>query len=345
MDATQSRAALAARYTTILLDAARRSDVDSAALFGDEPVFATRGRSASWSHDDLGVVSHNLRLATHDELWGMAPGKHIPLGTFRYACEQFALSGSLGEALARAFRLYDLMDSVRFQLHVTGEEASITVSLPSTAQPDADFLHEWWLWLWHYVAQWFVRSEISLFKVDFPHRPAVNPDVYDGTFGSRCSFKADAARIVFSREELSRPVTRTLDEVEDFFGRSYVSLKYSPDVERRVGISVKVALLRRLQREKSMPTLEELAGEQGVTSQTLRRWLLAEGHTYRALKAEVRSLVARHHLGRPDMTLSEVATQAGFAETSGFTRAFRTWTGMNVSQFRQSTALHRSGLG
>jgi AraC-like DNA-binding protein len=75
-----------------------------------------------------------------------------------------------------------------------------------------------------------------------------------------------------------------------------------------------------------------------MTSQTLRRWLAAEGHSYRSIKAEVRNLVARHHLARPDATLSEVAIRAGFAEASGFTRAFRSWTGMNVSQFRQSLA-------
>jgi AraC-like DNA-binding protein len=345
MDATQSRALLAARYTKFLLEAAGQSGIDTASLFGDEPVFATRGRSTPWGHDDLGRVSKSLRQAVGDELWGLIPGRKVPLGTFRYACELFTVSGVLEEAFARAFRLYDLMDVVRFRLDATGEEAALTVSLPAAGPRETAFLHEWWLWLWHYAAQWFVRAEIGLLRVDFPHRPVLAADVYQGTFGSRCQFGADAARLVFPRRDLYRPVARSLAEVERFFSGTYVSLDYSPAVERRVSVTIKVALLRRLQREGSLPTLEELACEQGVTGQTLRRWLIAEGVSYRSLKAEVRSLVAQQHLCRPDATLSEVASRAGFAETSAFTRAFRGWTGMNVSEFRHHRDVAESGDG
>jgi AraC-like DNA-binding protein len=335
MDSTRSRGLLAARYTRTLLDASRRSGVEVASLFGDEPVFATRGRSTAWGHDDLRLVSKNLQEALGDELWGMVPGHRVALGTFRFACELFTVSGVLEEAFGRAFRLYDLGGAVRFRLETNGDEASVAVILPPAGPRDAAFLHEWWLWLWHYVAQWFVRAEIGLSRVEFPHAPAPDAEVYGATFGSRCQFGAGAARIVFPRRELQRPVARSLAEVEELFSRTQVTLEYAPAVERRVSTSIKVALLRRLQRESALPTLEELAAEQGVTGQTLRRWLAAEGESYRGLKAEVRSLVARQHLSRPDATLSEVATRAGFAETSAFTRAFRAWTGMNVSAFRR----------
>jgi AraC-like DNA-binding protein len=330
-----SRALLASRYTDILLAAARRQGIEPASLFGDEPVFATRGRRTAWTHADLGVVSKNLRLATDDELWGMAPGHRIPLGTFKFACELCTTGETLGGALERAFRLYELVGPIRFSLETSGETASVGVSLPPACGPDADFLHEWWLWLWHYVAQWFAGAEIGLARVDFPHPPAVDPEAYPGTFGSRCSFGADGARFVFARRELARPVTRTLDELEQFFARPAVTLNYAPDVTSSTSTWVKVTLLRRLQHNEPLPTLEELADEQGVTGQTLRRWLLAENACYRSIKAEVRCFVARHHLSRPDATLGEIAVRAGFAEASAFTRAFRAWTGMNVSQFRR----------
>jgi AraC-like DNA-binding protein len=338
LDATQSQAILADRYTTVLLNAAARQGLDPAALFGDEPIFSTRGRRRLWTHDDLGLVSGNLRRAADDEMWGLGSDGKIPMGTFRFACELFLISSSLGDALARVFKLYDLLGAIRFRLEVEGAEASITV-IPSAAEPvDVAFLREWFLWIWHYTAQWFVRAEIALPKVEFPHAAIPDPVVYNGTFGSKCSFGAKAARIVFPADDLARPITRSPAELEDFLARRRVTLTYAPDVERSVSTSVKVALLRSLQRNKSLPTLEELAAERAVSGQTLRRWLVAEGTSYRDLKAEVRGLIARHQLSRPDVSLSEIAASAGFAETSGFTRAFRTWTGMNVSQFRRAVA-------
>jgi AraC-like DNA-binding protein len=336
VDAAQGRALLAAHYTQHLLEAARDMGVDPAALFGDEPVFATRGRRAQWTHEDLGIVSQNLRRATGDELWGLAPGFRVPLGTFRFACDLFPTSASLGEALTRAFRLYDLMGAVRFELRTEGHFASVTFTPPPMPAAHAAFVTEWHLWLWHYFAQWFVRSEIGRIRVDFPHAPQVDPSLYDGTFGSRTHFGAEIARIVFPRQDLARAPVRTAAEIDDFFARPGVTLKYAPNVEQSVSTALRIALLGRLQAQSTMPTLEELAQEQGVTGQTLRRRLIAEGFTYRRLKAEVRSLVARQHLARPGATWSEVATRAGFAETSAFTRAFVGWTGMTVSKFRQT---------
>ena len=335
MDAMLSRALLASRYTNILLQSAHRQGLDCAALFGDEPIYATRGGRRVWSHRDLGLVSKNLRLATDDEMWGMAPGQRVPLGAFKFACELCVTSETLGEALRRAFKLYDFAGPLRFRLDTAGETASIVVSPPQMEPSDATFQHEWWIWLWHYVAQWFIRAEIGLIRVDFPHQPGVDAEAYAGTFGSRCRFGAEDARIVFARQDLSRPITRTLDELEKFFDCSDVTLSYAPDVARSISISVKIALFRRLQHNEPLPTLEDLALEHGVTGQTLRRWLVAEHSSYRSLKAEVRCIIARHHLVRPDATLGEVASRAGFAEASAFTRAFRTWTGMNVTQFRR----------
>lgn len=335
VDAAQGRAILASNYTDFLLATAREKGIDPATLFGDEPVFATRGRHARWSHEDLGVVGQNLERATGDEFWGLAPGVLVPLGTFRYACDLFPLCNTLGEALARAFRLYDLIGAARFELRVEGDLASIIFTPPPMPAPGAAFLTEWQLWLWRFVAQWFVRSGINLLGADFAHPPRVDARLYDGTFGSHCRFGAPTSRIVFPAQDLARAVARAADEVGDLFARTAISLNYSPDVEQSVSTALRVALLGRLQTQTIMPTLEELAHEHGVTGQTLRRRLAAEGVTYRALKAEIRSLVARRHLARPDTTLSEVASRAGFAETSAFTRAFRGWTGMSVSQFRR----------
>lgn len=341
-DADQGRALLAAHYADFLLEVARAKGVDTSTLFGDEPVFATRGRRAIWSHKDLGLVSHNLQLAMDDELWGLAQGCRVPPGTFRFACELFLLSVNLGEALGRAFRLYDLFGAIRFQLHEADDQASICISAPSMPEPHAAFVIEWHLWIWRHIAQWFIGSEIRSLRIEFPHAPRVDPPLYDGTFGSRSLFGAPAARLVFSRQSLARRITRSAQDLEKFLQTFSVTLQYAPYVRQTVSTELRRALVNHLQSQKAMPRLQELAAQMGVSDQTLRRKLAAEGVSYRTLKAEVRSVVSRQYLARPGMTVTELAGRAGFADTTAFTRAFRGWTGMSVSQFRQAAGSRSS---
>ncbi|HEY3694674.1 AraC family transcriptional regulator [Phenylobacterium sp.] len=333
-----NNAALASQYTEILLETARQNGLDGNALFGDEPVFATRGRKPAWSNYQLGVMQVNLKYTMNDDFWGMLGDARVPLGTFRYACEICILSRTLGEALERVYRLYGLVsDGVKYHLDVDDGLASITMELPGRATQRNDFLFEWWLWLWHYVSQWFVGAEIQLVRVDFPHQPIGERRHYEAVFGPNCHFESDVARITFDKAMLDRRIVRNLADVDRMLARKSVSLS-TPEIERSCKTIVKAALTAHLEQTNTMPTLEQLALEQGVCGQTLRRRLQGEGMSYRALKAQVRGEVARRCLTRQGATMSEVASRAGFAEPNGLTRAIRSWTGLSVTEFRRAVA-------
>src|SRR6516162_1547155 len=113
-DAAHGRAVLATHYTNFLLEVAARHGLDRTAMVGHRPVFVSDPRPLQWTHNDLGVVLQNLRLATNDELCGLAPGFRAPPGAFKFACELVARSHTLGEGLGQAFKLYDLMGALTF---------------------------------------------------------------------------------------------------------------------------------------------------------------------------------------------------------------------------------------
>jgi AraC-like DNA-binding protein len=88
--------------------------------------------------------------------------------------------------------------------------------------------------------------------------------------------------------------------------------------------------------------MEELAHTFGVSGQTMRRGLKAEGTSYRQVKAEARREVVLNNIADTSLTLSEISVLAGFAETNGLVRAMKSWTGLSPSAYRQA-AMEGSG--
>jgi AraC-like DNA-binding protein len=86
------------------------------------------------------------------------------------------------------------------------------------------------------------------------------------------------------------------------------------------------------------PKLAELAAELHMTERTLRRQLLAEGVSYRALLDRVREHSARRLLRDGRLPLVHVAAAVGFADIRDFRRAFKRWTGRLPGELRRSEA-------
>ena len=94
-------------------------------------------------------------------------------------------------------------------------------------------------------------------------------------------------------------------------------------------------LLHSRLRDVELPSLEQVAKELALTPQTLSRRLREEGHSFQALKDDVRRDAAIALLQRPDLTLVDVASSVGFSEASTFHRAFKKWTGVAPGEYRQ----------
>jgi AraC-like DNA-binding protein len=82
-------------------------------------------------------------------------------------------------------------------------------------------------------------------------------------------------------------------------------------------------------------SVEALARALGTSTRTLQRRLTEEGTSFRDVVENVRADLARAYLGDLKLGLGDVAFRLGYAEVSAFLRAFKRWTGMTPSQFRQ----------
>ena len=91
---------------------------------------------------------------------------------------------------------------------------------------------------------------------------------------------------------------------------------------------------RMLHEPSDIPSMTHLAAEWHVDVRTLRRQLAAEGTSYRDLREEVIATLAAEML-HAGLYVREIAAQLGYADASGFTRAFTRVNGTAPSAFRQ----------
>jgi AraC-like DNA-binding protein len=82
-------------------------------------------------------------------------------------------------------------------------------------------------------------------------------------------------------------------------------------------------------------TLAGTARALGVSTRTLQRRLLAEGTSFGQIVDALRRELALAYLERR-MSIADVASQLGYADTAAFHHAFRRWTGSSPSRYAAS---------
>jgi AraC-like DNA-binding protein len=84
------------------------------------------------------------------------------------------------------------------------------------------------------------------------------------------------------------------------------------------------------------PSITEAARKLLVSPRVLQEHLKAEGTTYSALIDAWRRERALALLAASGMSVSEIATRAGFSSPAALTRAVRRWTGESPAGYRQA---------
>jgi AraC-like DNA-binding protein len=87
-----------------------------------------------------------------------------------------------------------------------------------------------------------------------------------------------------------------------------------------------------------LPRMHDLAHTLNLSPRTFERHLKAESTSYRKLANQVLADQAKDLLSKTDKSITAIAFELGYSDSANFTRAFKSHTGQNPSQFRQSMA-------
>ncbi|MCF4164670.1 AraC family transcriptional regulator [Zavarzinia compransoris] len=180
------------------------------------------------------------------------------------------------------------------------------------------------------------RDDLGLRAVDFINPPPPDVAPYDAFFGCAVRFGRDRTRLSFPVALLAEPLERHDPVLADLLAAQVDAQLAALPAEADIVQRVRRALAHRL--SESVPSLETVAADLGLSPRSLHRRLEAAGHGFRALWEDTRLHLARTYLGDPRLTLTEIAHLLGYSDQSAFTRAFRRWTGEAPGTWRRRQA-------
>jgi len=240
------------------------------------------------------------------------------------------------ETLGAALRIFDLFMaayspglSVRLHPHADPTLMFFEYRVELQPAPPQEQTVELSLGLMLRVLQFLLGPDYRPTAAHIPH-PAAGPAAsYRPYFGCPVRFGAPAAGLSILAADLQRPLRR--DQLMHETAMEYLDsiVEQRPQTAARVVSDITRHLL-----PTGTATIDCIAIQMGLHPKALQRKLSAEQTTFAEIVDRVRRDTAEHCLRNPDITLTHLARQLGYAEQSVLTRACQRWFGTTPTHYR-----------
>ncbi len=284
------------------------------------------------AHQELSLVRNLVRRLGHVEGLGLEAG-------VRY---HFTAYGILGFAIISSRDLRSAMDVALRYLnltyaynHISGEESGGEMRLlfEDDAIPEdvRQFLLE------RDAAAAFTLQREMFSQVLVPRalrlrgpRPS-HAERYTRLFGVEPQFGAARNEVALDAALLDAPLPQANESSRRMAEEQCRQLLAARKVRSGLAERVRDRILRQ---PGQMPQMNAVAGELLLTPRTLRRRLLEEGTSYKALTDEVRETLAEELLSAAKLSVEQIAERLGYSEAASFIHAFKRWKGRPPHRYR-----------
>lgn len=187
----------------------------------------------------------------------------------------------------------------------------------------------------HTISKEVSSSDFVPTGIYFKHSSRGDIGVYESHFGCPVHFESGRDAVLVSNESIDTPNKLRDESIARFFDRHLEqqlnSLNGDIDLQQQVRRAVGNVL------SEGVPKLSRIASELNMGARTLQRRLSEQGYSFQNVVDMAQKELAQRLLRETDYSLAEVAFLTGFAEQSGFTRAFKRWAGQTPRSYRLST--------
>jgi AraC-like DNA-binding protein len=168
-------------------------------------------------------------------------------------------------------------------------------------------------------------------EIRFSHSEPHDIRPYQAVFQAPLTFDADRDAVIFDDKWLTFSLPGRDDK------RFALLLDRLTRVESnlQIGLQEQLRSVLRPSIVSQSCTAEAVSEMLGLHPRTLNRRLQACGTTLREMLGEVRYELAQEMLADSHMSILGISNLLGYADASIFTRAFRRWSGMTPSAWRE----------
>lgn len=175
--------------------------------------------------------------------------------------------------------------------------------------------------------------------VYFKHGPRGDISVYEEHFGCPVYFETDRDALLVSEDSLDAPNKLGDETIASFFDQHLEKELAVQTKDQGLEQTVRRAVANVL--SEGVPTLSSISSELGIGPRTLQRRLSDHGVSFQSVVDSARNNLAKKLLRETEYSLVEVAFLTGFSEQSGFTRAFKRWSGKTPRSYRLGTTVRQ----
>lgn len=243
---------------------------------------------------------------------------------------------TLGEAVIQFIRFQNLFFGIsQFKIMAKGNCFALVHKIDYPfSEDDKQLLNELNLSACVSIGRMLLLTEFVPKEVWFSHKKTDYADIYKQHF--RCPVK-------FNQEENAIIIDKRVTET--IIPGSYPYMK-NILVEYAEGLSAKLETGKLFQDDvkriivdllpKGCVDIESVSEKLNMSRWTLTRNLKKEGSTFKFLLTDFRKELSITYLRNKKLSVIEIAFLLGYSEASAFQRAFKSWTGKNPYQYRQS---------
>lgn len=271
--------------------------------------------------------------ATGDDAFGLKAAREVQPTTFQALGYALAASTTLGEAFARAARYCRIVtDAGDLVVETQGEECHVLLRTVPGRSPPADEATDAFAALQALTARGLTGGAVLPLRVELRRGVPADTAPYERSFRAPVRFAAAENRLVFAAIDFARPLeggNAELARLNESLAAQQLARLDAADLPARL----RALMVERL--PDGEPTAAHLAAALHLSLRSLQRKLAERGLRYEGLLDDVRRELAMGHLRDARLSLNEVAFLLGFADASSFTRAFRRWTALTPSAWRE----------
>ncbi|RLQ23277.1 helix-turn-helix domain-containing protein [Seongchinamella sediminis] len=182
------------------------------------------------------------------------------------------------------------------------------------------------------TCRWVLGENLPVTRLhcDYPAPP--HAELYETIFSCPIQFDSVDTKLYFDAAILDKP----LPQASPQSAALYEVICEKRSISRNQGNVAWRVWQIIVDNPTEPPTIDQMAKQLHCSSRTLSRKLQEQGWTYQQLLDQVREIHARRYLSDPTLSLTQVAHCLGYADNSGFQRAFKKWTGHSPKTYRDA---------